>query len=216
MIKGIIFDMDGVLLDTAKYHFESWKYLAKSLGHGLEDKIGEQLKGINRNASLDIVLEACGLSGNLIERQQWMDIKNDRFLESLPANHQDIILDGVLNLLQEISDKQIPKAVASSSKNAHYILEKTGLSRWFVSILDANDTVHSKPHPEVFINTARELRLQEHECLVIEDSYKGVEAAIRGGFPVIGIGDSKVLASANRVIENLSSVSYKKLISDVV
>ena len=213
MIKGIIFDMDGVLLDTAKYHFESWQFLSKSLGFHLDEKVGEQLKGINRSDSLDIVLNIGGISGDGNQRNQWMEIKNQQFLDSLPYSAEAIILGGVTDLLQDAKANNIPMAVASSSKNAHYILKKTGLDKWFISILDATNILRSKPNPEVFLNSARELQLLENECLVLEDSYKGIDAAIQGGFPSIGIGDKDVLSSADVVIQNLEKMTISKLFS---
>ncbi len=202
-LEGVIFDMDGVLVDTAKYHFQSWQYVAKELGIILASEVKDGIKGLNRQDSLSLILNSASLQLDNKRQQELMEIKNTVFLDSLPSGPEAIVMDGVVSFIQQLEQRSIPMAVASSSKNAHYILSQAKLSVHFRSILDSTDILRSKPHPEVFINSARNLQLPESACLIIEDGYNGIQAAKKANFPVLGIGDKTVLKEADMVTDSL-------------
>ena len=202
-IEGVIFDMDGVLVDTAKYHFQSWQQVALELGINLDSEVKDGIKGLNRMDSLALILDKADITLDNRKKKELMDMKNSIFLDSLPSSPADIILKVVLPLIEHLKNKSIPMAVASSSKNAHHILHRTKLSGHFKSILDSTNTLRSKPHPEVFINSARNLQLPEQACLIIEDGFNGVQAAKKASFYVLGIGDTTILKEADMVLDSL-------------
>lgn len=212
-IKGIIFDLDGVLVDTAKYHFRSWIKLSDELGFQLTPAIEERLKGISRMDSLNIVLESGGIQCTEEEKKAMAEKKNNWYLESLKGLEKDVILEGVLSFLNAVKSKNIPMAVGSASKNATTILRRLDMTHYFVSIIDGNHVLKTKPDPEVFVNAARDLQLEEASCLVFEDSQKGILAAKTGGFRVIGIGEKAALNEAEAVISGFLGVKIEDVIA---
>jgi len=212
-IKGLIFDLDGVLIDTAKYHFRSWIKLADTLGFTLNDKIEEQLKGISRMNSLEIVLKQGNITCSEEEKIKMAAQKNDWYLESLSDVDDKVILDGVIPFIEYSAAKNIPMAVGSASKNASFLLEKLGMTHYFKSIVDGNMVRKTKPDPEVFINAARNLQLREEHCMIFEDSNKGIQAALTGGFQVIGIGKRENLAEAHEVIPSFVGHNYDSVVA---
>jgi len=212
--KGVIFDLDGVLVDTAKYHFRSWIRLSRELGFELDHKVEERLKGISRMDSLEIVLAEGGITNfNQEEKERLTAQKNTWYLESLEGLDRDVILDGVITFLEKLKAKKIPIAVGSASRNATTILHKLDMAHYFVSIVDGNHVIHTKPNPEVFINAARDLQLSEKDCTVFEDSQKGIKAAKEGGFRVIGVGDEKNLNEAEFVIKGFEGLEVADIMA---
>ena len=188
MIRGFLFDLDGVLVDTAQYHFLAWQRMASELGIHFGEAENEQLKGVSRAESLNRILAWGGQTMPEAEKQRWMTLKNEWYLElvrGMPANDY---LPGAHEFLMASRAAGIKVALGSASKNAPLILERLGWMPLFDALVDGNVVTASKPDPEVFLEGARRLGLQPEECVVFEDSEAGVEAARRGGMKVVGIG----------------------------
>lgn len=188
MIRGFLFDLDGVLVDTAQYHFLAWQRMASELGIHFGEAENEQLKGVSRAESLNRILAWGGKTLSDAKKQHWMTLKNEWYLElvrGMPANDY---LPGAHEFLVASRGAGIKVALGSASKNAPLILERLGWMPLFDALVDGNVVTASKPDPEVFLEGARRLGLQPEECVVFEDSEAGVEAARRGGMKVVGIG----------------------------
>ncbi|MDA8692987.1 beta-phosphoglucomutase [Saprospiraceae bacterium] len=212
MIKAFIFDLDGVIVDTVGYHYDSWVKLADSLDFKLDSKIKESLKGISRMVSLDLVLAQGNITATKVQKIKYAKQKNDWFIESLKAVNDNIILPGVKEFLQSTHDNNIKMAVASASKNAKSILAKTSIFDIFDSIKDGNDVKLSKPNPEVFFKAAKSIGVKPSEAIIFEDSVEGTTAAIDGGFKCVGIGKSEILQDAHIVVSDLTDLSADMII----
>ncbi len=213
-IQGCIFDLDGVLVDTAKYHFKSWQKLAREkLGFDLEDHIEERLKGISRMASLDVILEVGQISCTNKEKEEMAATKNNWYLEFVMNMDEGEVLPGVIDFLEELKVLKIRMAVGSASKNAPVILERIRITDYFEAVIDGNMVTHSKPDPEVFIKAAVSLDLIPSKCIVFEDSIKGIEAAIDGQFRSVGVGDPKILTEADAVIPGFKDLSFSDVLT---
>ena len=198
MIRGFLFDLDGVLVDTAQYHFLAWQRMAAELGIHFGEAENEQLKGVSRAESLNRILAWGGKSLSDAEKQHWMTLKNDWYLELVRGMPADDYLPGGHEFLRASRAAGIKVALGSASKNAPLILERLGWIPLFDALVDGNVVTASKPDPEVFLEGARRLGLLPEECVVFEDSEAGVEAARRGGMKVVGIGqglDADLLVS---------------------
>ena len=193
MIKGFLFDLDGVIVDTAVFHFQAWRRLAQKLGGDFTEEQNEQLKGVSRVDSLKKIIEWTGATVSDEEFQTLMVEKNEWYLELVQGLGPQDALPGALNFLQTASDQGIKIALGSASKNAPMILEKLGITPLFTAIIDGNNVVNGKPHPEVFLKGAEALGLEPSECVVFEDSIAGVQAAKTGGMSSVGIGDAETL-----------------------
>jgi beta-phosphoglucomutase len=193
MIKGFLFDLDGVIVDTAVFHFQAWRRLAQKLGGDFTEEQNEQLKGVSRVDSLNKIIEWTGATVNDEEFQSLMVEKNEWYLELVQGLGPQDALPGALNFLQTAFDQGIKIALGSASKNAPMILEKLGITPLFTAIIDGNNVVNGKPHPEVFLKGAEALGLEPSECVVFEDSIAGVQAAKTGGMSSVGIGDAETL-----------------------
>jgi beta-phosphoglucomutase len=199
VIRGFLFDLDGVLVDTAQYHFLAWQRMAAELGIHFGEAENEQLKGVSRAESLNRILAWGGKSLLDAEKQHWMTLKNDWYLELVRGMPADDYLPGAHEFLRASRAAGIKVALGSASKNAPLILERLGWIPLFDALVDGNVVTASKPDPEVFLEGARRLGLMPEECVVFEDSEAGVEAARRGGMKVVGIGhglDADLLVSA--------------------
>ena len=193
MIKGFLFDLDGVIVDTAVFHFQAWRRLAQKLGGDFTEEQNEQLKGVSRVDSLKKIIEWTGATVSDEEFQTLMVEKNEWYLELVQGLGPQDALPGALNFLQTAYDQGIKIALGSASKNAPMILEKLGITQLFTAIIDGNNVVNGKPHPEVFLKGAEALGLEPSECVVFEDSIAGVQAAKTGGMSSVGIGDAETL-----------------------
>ncbi len=209
MIKGCIFDLDGVIVDTAVYHFRAWKRLAATLGFEFTESQNERLKGVSRMASLEFLLEVGRLTLEPDQKQLLADQKNNWYVGYIENMTPSEILPGVPEFLALLKSEGIGVALGSASRNASTILERIGLGDTFDSVVDGNRITHGKPDPEVFLLAAAELKLEPGECLVFEDATAGLEAAHRGGMKCIGVGDPKVLQQADRVISDFRDCSLE-------
>lgn len=189
MIKGIIFDLDGVLVSTDEMHYEAWKRLAEELGiTGFTKEDNRRQRGVSRMASLEVVLEKSDKVYSEKEKLILAEKKNDYYLELLEDMDESAVLEGVKEVLGQLKEKDLLLAVGSASKNAPVILEKTGLMPYLDKVSCGLDTTKSKPDPEVFLIAAQKLGLSPAECLVVEDSAAGIEAAAAGNMCSLGVG----------------------------
>jgi len=210
-IKACIFDMDGVIVDTAKYHFKAWERLADTLGIPFTEEQNEQLKGVSRVDSLERILGWGNLQLNNNKKIELMDLKNKWYLDFVAEVSPQEMLPGAHDFLLLLKENGIKIALGSSSRNSILILEKLGIIELFDSIIDGTKIHFSKPHPEVFLKGAADLNVLPSEVVVFEDAISGVEAAKAGGFHCIGIGDASVLKQADMIINSLAEVNLDTL-----
>lgn len=203
-IKGCIFDLDGVIVDTAKYHYLAWKRLANELGFAFTEKDNERLKGVSRMASLDILLSIGGLHFDETTKLELAEKKNNWYVDYISKMNKDEILPGVLNFLTTLKENNIKISLGSASKNSMLILNNLELFSYFDAIVDGNKVSQAKPNPEVFLLAAKELGLESKYCVVFEDAEAGIEAATAAGMRSIGIGSTDVLKEATKVLPNLA------------
>lgn len=210
-IKGCLFDLDGVIVDTAKYHYIAWKALANELGFDFTEHDNERLKGVSRMASLEILLEIGGKSLDEASKVAMATKKNDNYCEYINKMEPDEIMPGAKELLIELRKSGVKVALGSASKNALTILDRLELTSLFDAIIDGNKVANAKPDPEVFLKGAEALGLNPEECIVFEDAEAGVEAALAGGMKAVGIGSPEILSGANIVVAGLHEITLSKL-----
>ncbi|MFM2442756.1 MAG: Beta-phosphoglucomutase [Bacteroidota bacterium] len=210
--KACLFDLDGVLVDTAIYHFQAWKKLGENFNYQLTEEQNEQLKGISRVESLNRILAWANFSATAEQKETWLIEKNTIYLDLISNMNPGEILPGVIDFLVQIKAEGYKIALGSASKNAEIILEKTNLLPWFDLIIDGNKVTKSKPDPEVFLKGAEGLGVAASECIVFEDAQAGVEAAIAAGMKAIGIGETSVLSKADKVIPNFVGIKSTDLL----
>lgn len=210
-IKACIFDLDGVIVDTAKFHFKAWKQLADELQIPFDEHDNEQLKGVSRTTSLEIILQTGTKKFSDDEKLLMAKKKNASYLEYCSTINEQDILPGIKLFLDELKENNFLIGLGSASKNALLILDKLNLTRYFDAIVDGNKITEAKPNPQVFLKAAEELGILPSEAVVIEDAEAGVEAAVRGGFFSIGIGDAKILGKANFVFSSTAPLGLEVL-----
>ncbi len=193
---GFIFDLDGVIVDTAKYHYLAWKKLANELGFEFTKEQNELFKGVSRKRCLEILLDIGNVTATQKEFDTWMIEKNIDYLAYIENMDASEILPDVPRVLAYLKEHNVPIALGSASKNALPILEKVELLHYFDSIVDGNNVTKAKPDPEVFLIAAKNLKRNPKDCIVFEDAVAGIEAANSAGMISIGIGDAKVLDDA--------------------
>ena len=204
-----IFDLDGVLVDTAVYHYQAWKQLANSLGFDFTELQNEQLKGVNRMRSLDMILQWGGVEKSKEEKELLAAKKNEWYVAMISKMTVKEVLPGTLELLKALKIQGVKMALGSASKNSSLILERTELAGFFDAIVDGNSVTSSKPDPEVFLKAAELLTAAKEDCVVFEDAAAGVEAAIAAGMKVVGIGSSTHLPGADVLIKDLSEITVR-------
>ena len=214
MIKGVIFDLDGVLVSTDEMHFEAWNSIAAEENIYFDKKINDRLRGVSRLESLNIVLEKSNKDYNLEQKKVLAERKNLLYREYISQLNGNDILSGVIDVLNELKKRALKTAVGSSSKNADLIVKKTGLDKYLDIVVSGKDTKKSKPDPEIFLLAAKKMKLDPEQCVVIEDAESGVEAAKAAGMKIIGVGNRDTLRNVDTVIsgldepEAISSILY--------
>lgn len=211
MIKACIFDLDGVIVDTAKYHFLAWKRLASELGVNLTEHDNEKLKGVSRMQSLQIILDMAKTQLSEAKKNALAERKNDWFVDFIEAMKPDEVFPGVVKLITDMRSKGLKVALASSSKNAPRVIELLGIGHLFDVIVDGSMILDTKPDPEIFLLSAQKLGVKTANCVVFEDAEAGVEAAIRAGMKCVGIGSPKNLGNANKVLANTADFKLDDL-----
>ena len=194
--KVFIFDLDGVIVDTAKYHFLAWQKIASDLGIEFTPEHNEELKGVSRVRSLDIILKLGNIEASEENKNKWLTQKNEDYLSYIENMDETEILPGVVNILEFIKEKKQLIALGSASKNARPILEKVKILHMLDAIVDGNDVTNAKPDPEVFLRAAKLLNATNENSMVFEDSVAGIQAANIANMTSIGIGDEKILHEA--------------------
>lgn len=202
-MRAAIFDLDGVIVDTAKYHYLAWKRLAKENGFDFTEKDNERLKGVSRVRSLEILLEIGGLHLDDETKSQMAIQKNDWYVDYISRMDESEILPGVVEYVKSIRSKGIKTAIGSASQNTPLILKRLGIASLFDAIVDGNKVSKAKPDPEVFLRAAKELNVPPAECVVFEDAEAGIEAALRAGMKAVGIGKPSNLKEAETIIPGL-------------
>lgn len=211
MIQACIFDLDGVIVDTAVYHYQAWKRLANELGFDFTEAQNERLKGISRMRSLELILEWGGIHKTAAEQQELATRKNEWYVEMINRMTPQEILPGAKEFLEQVRSAGLKTALGSASKNSSTILERTALLPLFDAIVDGNTVTASKPDPEVFLKGAAALSIAADHCVVFEDAIAGIAAAKAAGMKAVGIGDRDTLAGADIVVPGLKFMSIEKL-----
>ena len=209
--KAFIFDLDGVIVDTAKYHFLAWKKIADELGIEFTHEHNELLKGVSRVRSLDIILELGNIQASQEDKNKWLVQKNEDYLSYLVDMDESEILPGVMPVLKFLKEHNQLIALGSASKNARPILEKTGTFAYFDSIVDGNDVSNAKPDPEVFLIAAKLLAVNPEDSIVFEDSVAGIQAANIGKMISVGIGEAATLHEAKYIFKDFTHINFSFL-----
>lgn len=199
-MPGFVFDLDGVLVSTADQHFKAWKAIAQGFGVQLDAAFNEQLKGVSRKESLEVILHAAHMFASPEQKEKWIHDKNQLYLELIADLSEHSLLPGVLRFLDHCRSTHVPMAVASASQNAHSILERTKIRPYFQIVVDGLSVTKSKPDPEAFLKAAEGLQLPPQACIAFEDSQKGLIAAKAAGMHLVGIGSTENLQLADFVI----------------
>lgn len=205
-MKGYIFDLDGVIVDTAKFHYIAWKKIGEEFGFSLTHELNEQLKGVSRVDSLQKILGWAGVSVSQEKFDELATRKNQDYLSYVAQMDRNDILPGVKSFLENLRRNGKKIALGSASKNARLILEKTGIISLFDEIVDGNDVTKAKPDPEVFLIAAQKMGIPNAECVVFEDSEAGILAAKTAGMKAIGIGSPDVLTQADEVFPDFLQI----------
>jgi beta-phosphoglucomutase len=212
-MEAAIFDLDGVIVDTAKYHFRAWRRLAAELGFEFTAQHNERLKGVSRMRSLEILLEEGGLADAFgpEEKERMASRKNSWYVEYISGMDRGEIFDGALECLEEYRSAGVRMALGTASRNAPLILDRLGIRKLFDAVVDGTSVARAKPDPEVFVTAARRLDAVAGACAVFEDAAAGIEAARRGGMYAVGIGSPDVLHRADEVIATLAQFRSLRL-----
>jgi len=210
--KAFIFDLDGVIVDTAKYHYLAWKKLANNLNIDFTHEHNELLKGVSRVRSLEIILGLGNVKASDEQKNEWLVQKNKEYLEYIDKMDDSEILPGVMKVLNFLKENNQPIILGSASKNARPILEKVNILNYFDDIVDGNDVSNAKPDPEVFIVGAKKANQTNENSIVFEDSVAGIEAANVAGMTSIGIGEASVLNEAKYNFNNFTEISTDFLV----
>jgi beta-phosphoglucomutase len=212
-ISAVIFDLDGVIVSTDEYHYQAWKQISDQEGIYFDREINEQLRGVSRMESLEIILSHTDKGYSENEKQHLAQRKNEIYCELLKKLSPYDILPGVITLLLSLKARDIKVAIGSSSKNTPFILKQIGLASNFEAIADGNGIKNSKPDPEVFLLAAEKLGVSLEECVVIEDAQAGIDAAIAAGMIAVGVGSAANCYNAHMKLKDLSNLDIDQLLA---
>ena len=207
MKKAFIFDLDGVIVDTAKFHFLAWKKLADSLNISFTHEINEQLKGVSRVRSLEIILSQGNLQASQEDKNKWLIQKNKDYLAFVSKMDKSEILPRVEEVLQFLKTNNQSIVLGSASKNARPILEKVNILHYFDALVDGNDVTNAKPDPEVFLQGANQVQVDYKNAIVFEDSVAGIQAANIAGMTSVGIGEKEILHESDFCFRDFTEMS---------
>lgn len=207
MQKAVIFDLDGVITDTAEFHYKAWKNLADKVAVPFDEQANESLKGIDRMASLRWILARGDKQFSEAEILQLADEKNKDYQQLIAAMQEDDIFPGVKSLILTLKGRGYLIGLASVSKNAQFVLERLKITELFDCVADAASIVNTKPDPEIFLTVAKHLHLSPERCVGVEDAIAGVKAIKAAGMPAIGVGDPLVLTEADCVVAQTAMIS---------
>ncbi len=216
VFKGVIFDLDGVLTDTAEYHYQAWKRLAEKLGIYFDRKINERLKGVSRRDSLDVILENSTKTYTLEEKVKLTDEKNTDYVALIQNMTAEELLPGGKELLKFLKQEGYKIALASASKNAFTVIKNLDIEDYFDYIVDVAKVKKGKPDPEIFLTAAMEIGLDPKFCIGVEDAQAGIQAINQAGMFAVGVGDKDSLKGADVVIQNLNDFQLEEYESKVM
>jgi beta-phosphoglucomutase len=205
--KAFIFDLDGVIVDTAKFHFLAWKKLADSLNINFTHEINEQLKGVSRVRSLEIILSQGNVQASQEDKNNWLVQKNEDYLAFVHQMDKSEILPRVEEVLQFLKTNHQYVVLGSASKNARPILQKVNILHYFDALVDGNDVTNAKPDPEVFLQGANQVQVAYKDAIVFEDSVAGIQAANVAGMMSVGIGEKEVLHESDFCFRDFTEMS---------
>lgn len=214
MIKGFIFDLDGVLTDTAEYHYQAWKRLADKLGIPLNHEMNEQLKGISRMDSLERILALGNQTEkySVEEKEQLANEKNEDYKKLILNVTPNDLLPGIANLLADLKKENMRLALASASKNGPVIMEKLGIADLFDTVVDPASLANGKPDPEIFIKGAEQLQLRPEECVGVEDAQAGIESINAAGIFSVGVGTKEMMKNADYAVSDTSELKLSDIL----
>lgn len=211
-IKACIFDLDGVIVDTAGYHFKAWRRLANELGTDFTKEENEKLKGVSRRRSLELILEWGGVTIPEERFKELTDRKNSWYVEQIDQMTAEEILPGVVRFLTDLKERGMKIGLGSASRNAPRIIKRVGLEDYFDSMIDGGMVTKGKPHPETFLKAAGQLGVMPANTIVFEDAEKGVTAALEGEMIAVGVGKEEILGHAHYVIPGFENLEYDVLL----
>lgn len=211
-VQAIIFDLDGVITDTARYHFSAWQRLAATLGISLNDTDEQGLKGIDRLSSLNMILNKADLHKSNLEKEALAALKNQYYLELVSRMTPDEVFPGVHLLLEQIRAQGMLIGLASASKNASIVLGRLSLESAFDYIADAGFIKHSKPNPEIFLTVADALGVCAQDCIGIEDAAAGIQSIKTAGMFAVGIGNADYLSGADKIYASVAELKLLELL----
>lgn len=208
-MKAVLFDLDGILTDTANYHYLAWRAMAKKIGVNIDKEFNEQLKGISRKESLELILEKGELQNKFsqVEKEELAANKNEEYLVMIEQMNSDDILPGIELLLRELKNENILLGLASASQNGPFILKKLGLLDLFDTIVNPAELSAGKPDPEIFQKAAEQIGCSVNECVGIEDAAAGVDSINCANIVSIAVGDKQILGAADKVVETTNQLT---------
>lgn len=212
-IKGIIFDLDGILTDTAEYHYRSWKKPLEDIGIYFSKSDNEKLRGLSRRDSIRTIISEKKAKISKEKEEEIMDDKNKYYQYLISDLNRDDMLPGIYDILCNLKEKKYRLAVASSSRNAKIVIDSLGLNSFFETVSDGNSVERSKPAPDLFLLTAEMIDIKPENCLVLEDSKAGVKGAKRAGMWVIGIGPKDRIGDADFCYKNVVDIELDKILT---